>query len=161
MAQTKKQIGDRGKWAEAEVTDVLTEWNKRKLEFAFERLADARAARGAIKAQLCDFICQVSYNGDRLEKHFVMLEVKETRHDYRLAKDKVAQLPLMKKWLRAHAEGLLLVYHSVLQKWRAVCLSQLTIGLPSWDLRDAPLYDTAEQALVSFSAFRGFKQYGG
>lgn len=161
MVQTKKQIGQRGKDAEGDVEDLLKRWNVERMEFAYERLPDARAARGVIKAQLSDYICMVGWTDGLgvLQKHFVILEVKETRHDYRLAKDKLEQLPRIHKWLRAHADGVVLVKHTLLNKWRAICATQLTIGLPSWDLRDMPLYDTPEQALVTFPAFRVFKRF--
>jgi Holliday junction resolvase len=138
--------GDRGKAAEKTVLGVLTKWNLKYVRFAFERLADARAARGAIKAQLCDFIVHVP-------DHFVMLEVKETTHEFRIAKDKLAQLPNMKKWIEAGATGLALIHHSTLLQWRVVDLALIATGEPSWDLREFPLWPSAEAALVSTQLF--------
>jgi len=138
--------GDRGKAAEKAVLAVLTKWNTKYVRFVYERLADARAARGAIKAQISDFIIHVP---DR----FVMLEVKETTHEYRIAKDKLAQLPRMKKWIEAGASGLALIHHSETCLWRPVNLIHIETGLPSWDLRHVPTYHSAEAALQATGWF--------
>lgn len=139
--------GKRGKFAEKEVLDFLARWNTSNAHFAFEKLADARAARGAIKAQISDFILQL---GGRENPRFIILEVKETTHHFRIAKDKLAQLPRIRKWYHAGAEGVMLIYHRGLQGWRVVDLSTLELGVPSWDLRRYDLFDNAEGALNAY-----------
>lgn len=155
MAQTSKQIGQRGKYAESEVVKIFDEWNRSVLAFAYERLPDARAARGAIKAQLCDFIVHLEIGRPTTFPRFVMVEAKESSHDYRIAKDKVDQLPRMAKWIRAGSKGVLIVYHTALNEWRAVPIQDLTIGQASWDLRTYPLFPDARSALLSYECFRG------
>ena len=139
--------GDRGKAAEKAAENVLAAWNTKYFGFAYERLADARSARGALKAQLCDFLVKVS------DDPIILLEVKETTHEYRIAKDKLAQLPRIKKWIAARATGLLLVHHSTLFQWRVVDMKHLATGEPSWDLREFRLYPSAEAALTATGLF--------
>lgn len=139
---TSKNPGDRGKVAERTVAEILEQFNNDFLSFAYERLPDARAARGRLKRQLSDFI--VEYDGV-----FYPFEVKETEHEFRLKKEKIEQLPRLKKWRLAGARPIVLVYHSTLDQWR---LPDFGIFLPtptpsSWDLRDEPLFDSAEDAM--------------
>lgn len=133
---------DRGKWAEKEVAKVLAHYNSKYSKFAFDRLPDARAARGALKAQLCDFI---AIHGGH-PPMFYMVEVKEVKHDYRLPRDKVSQLPRMRAWSMAGGLGVILVFHSTIQKWRGIELGDLEGNPPSWDLSEHPTFDTALEA---------------
>lgn len=151
MAQTKKEIADRGKWAEKEVQKHLDRLNNRFFDFAYDRQPDARAAGGRLKAALCDFLWWWKYtdgNG-KVARVSGLLEVKETKHDYRLAKDKLDQLPRMKKVHNAGGAGVVLVYHSNLDKWRIAPLSFFIgpVVPPSWDLSSLKLYDNAQTAL--------------
>lgn len=144
-----EEKGDRGKAAEKAVLEYLEKVNEARVNFAFERLPDARAARGRLKRQLSDYI--VEYAGG-----FYPLEVKETKHDRRLAKDKIEQLPRLKKWRLAGARPIVLVYHSELDQWR---LPDFGIFMrspipPSWDMSDEPLFDSAEDALNVAFGFR-------
>ena len=147
MSQFKKAtIADRGKWAEKEVEKVLTAMSNNHLGFAYERLADARAAGGRLKAQLCDFLCW--WAKANVEAVSIMLEVKEIQHDYRLPKDKLKQLARMRKVSYAGAEGVVLVYHSTIDKWRCMSLSFFHGDItPSWDLSSEPVYDNPAAAL--------------
>lgn len=132
------KVADRGKWAEGKVQGILKGASERVAEFDFERLPDARAARGALKAQIADFAWF------RPGQHGV-IEVKETEHDYRLPRDKLAQLARLRK--RGMAGGLVyvIVYHSTLKKWRCAPLSFFDGDIPSsWDLSALPLYDTVD-----------------
>jgi len=136
-----KSLKDRGKDAEKEVLAVLEKMNDASVVFAFERLPDARAAAGRVKKQLSDYI--VMDGG-----YFHPLEVKQTEHNYRLSKDKLDQLPRLKKWARAGARPIVLVHHSELDVWRSVPFEMLAITPlpPSWDLSGLPTYQTAEAA---------------
>lgn len=138
-----KAIGDRGKWTEDQVDTMFSKLNKSRYDFAYHRLPDARAAGGRLKAQPADFL--VSCGRMRF------LEVKETQHDYRLAKDKVAQIAVLRKHRMAGTQFGVLVYHSEIEKWRFAPDDFFGVeGLPaSWDLRDLPTFDTAIEAFTS------------
>lgn len=145
------KFADRGKWAEKEVEKFLKTQSERFADFAYERLPDARAAQGAFKAMAADFDLGFGHAGVQC-----FLEVKETKHEYRLAKDKLAQLPRLRKWALTGKHFLVLVYHSELDQWRIAHGEFFgTEGMPpSWDLRCLPLFDSEVAALQSTGWFR-------
>lgn len=145
----KDARGQRGKDTEKEVEELFTEWNSQTFTFAWHRMPDARAAMGRLKAQPCDYLV---FRGEGM-----LLEVKETTHDYRLAKDKVAQRAVLEKFRLAGARTYVLVHHTGLGQWRIVSTANLEGGIPSWDLRDYTLYDTAADALRELEMFKGLK----
>lgn len=153
MAQTKKQIANRGKYAEFIVQTYLDRLNEAVMNFSYDRQPDARAAGGRLKAALCDYLWWWEDNGLRdgsVTKVSGLLEVKETKHDYRLAKDKLDQLPRMRKIRRAGAVGIVLVYHTTIEKWRIADLSFFDGPIPpSWDLSKLPTYDSLSDAMES------------
>ena len=130
--------GSRGKYAEKEVVKVFKKWNA-SAAFAWHRLPDARSARGALAAQPADFIVS---SGDT-----VFLEVKETEHKFRLAKDKVAQLPTLHKFKLAGTDFCVLIYHTASEVWRVVPSDAFSESAPSWDLSGYPTFANAEAAL--------------
>lgn len=134
-----------GKETEKLVEKLFDQWNADS-RFSWHRLPDAKAARGFLAAQPAD------YAWWRLP-HGGYLEVKATQHEYRLAKDKVKQLPLLQKHALAGARCFVLVHHYLLGKWRVVNATKMEIGVPSWDLRSYPLFDSAEDALMSTGVF--------
>lgn len=146
-----KKFADRGKYAEKQVTSLLEAQSTTYADFAFERLPDARAARGAFKAMVADFDIGVGSLGLA-----VFLEVKEMKHLFRIAKDKLEQLARLRKWKLAGRTFYVLVYHSESDKWRLVPDSFFGLeGTPaSWDLRPLPEYPSAEAALKSTGWFR-------
>lgn len=131
---------DKGKWAEKQVADILAKLNAQHIDFAYDRLPDARAARGALKAQLCDFTACY-------RNQFFMIEVKETKHPYRLPRDKISQVAVMRKWEKAGAQGIVIVFHSTTNYWRVFYLGCLEGTPPSWDLREHAEYSQLETAL--------------
>lgn len=142
----KSAIGTRGKETEKQVKLLLEEFNKRS-DFAYDRQPDARAAGGHLKAAICDFIVWFKSGDKNLS---VLLEVKETQHDYRLTRDKVSQLPRMKKVVSAGAYGYIIVYHSTIKKWRIININDLEFGVPSWDLRGlSEEFDTVKDAWLA------------
>lgn len=141
----KSDIGQRGKAAEKAVEQVLKKWNG-KANFAYFRLADSRAARGMIAAQPGDFSWFCGGRGG-------ILEVKESQHPYRIAKDKVSQLPTLHKLQLAGASNLILVHHSTEKVWRAVPAEALPFGVPSWDLSGFKTFPTPEEAMLSTGWF--------
>ena len=141
----KNARGQRGKVAEEEVEKLFKRWNSR-MDFAWHQLPDSRSSRGTVPAQPSDYLVVVAGTT-------IFLEVKETGHDFRISKDKVSQLPTLKKFQLAGATGLVLILHTGLEKWRVVNINDLKIGLPSWNLTDYPLYDSASEALLSVGVF--------
>lgn len=145
-APKKETIGERGKNAEAEVTKVLEVWNGAYASFAYERLPDARAARGRLKAQIADFMV---WN----LPHNIPLEVKSTEHNYRIEKDKLDQLPRLKKVALAGAKCYVLVHFKTIDKWRVAPISYFEFGVPSWDMSNLKTFDTPKEALESTGFF--------
>jgi len=82
-----------------------------------------------------------------------IIEIKSSTHPYRIAKDKISQLPILHKLDLAGGKSVVLILHSELNLWRAVLPSQLPFGVPSWDLSGFPTYTTAEEALLSTGYF--------
>lgn len=142
----KESVGERGKTAEKAVTRHFDILNTRFAHFAFERLSDARAAGGRLKKQISDYLVWWG-------QWNVPLEVKSTEHDYRLSKDAISQLPKLNKVALAGAKPHVLVLFKTIEKWRIAPISYFDYGVPSWDMRDLPLYDSAQQALESTGYF--------
>lgn len=142
----KETVGQRGKTAEKLAQEHLDSLNARFISFAYERLPDARAAGGRFKATISDYLCW--YNG-----RSVPLEVKSTEHDYRLPKDALAQLPRLHKVSKAGAHPHVLVLFKGLEKWRIAPADFFVFGVPSWDMRDLPLFDSVRDALNSTDVF--------
>ena len=138
-------VSNSGKKAEKLVEAVLKKWNNRA-GFAYFRLPDSRAARNFLTAQPGDF---AYYCGPRAG----ILEVKSTQHPYRLAKDKISQLPTLKKLSAAGAANLVLVNHTTEGVWRVLYPGGLDASVPSWDLRAVETYPDAESALLSTRYF--------
>jgi hypothetical protein len=142
----KEDVGQRGKTAEKLVQALLDEWNTKCVNFAYTRLADSRAARGMVKAQISDYIVwhkEVS----------IPLEVKSIEHDYRLPKANLDQLPNLKKVELAGAYPLVLVHFKLSDVWRVAPTSYFEFGVPSWDMRNRSTYATAKLALQSTGFF--------
>lgn len=138
---------NRGKKAEADAHEFLKELSGRRAEFDFERLPDARAAMGRFKAMIGDF--EFFLPGT----HGV-IEVKETKHDYRIAKDKLEQLPRLHKRAMCGGTCIVLVYHSTTKLWRSFLAVDLQIGKPSWDLSGYEQFESAKAALERFRVLR-------
>lgn len=134
-----------GKRSEKIVHDVLRRFNN-DLNFCFARLADARAARGALAAAPADFLYFSRGHGG-------FLEVKSLAHDYRLPAKSVTQLATLKKMQLAGARSWVITHHTALNRWRAVPVDALTLGVPSWVLTEHPTFATADEALLSTGAF--------
>ena len=140
-----EKIGQRGKTAERLVEATLKKFNTRA-NFAYHRLADARAAMGRLKASPADFL----YFSGNVSG---FIEVKSTTHAYRLARAAVSQLPTLQKFSMAGAANLILVFHIEQGVWRVLYPGGLPIEVTSWNLADVPTYPTAEEALLSTGYF--------
>lgn len=136
-----------GKETEKLVEALFVKWNDRS-QFSHQRLPDAKSARGFLAAQPADYIWWSLPHGG-------YLEVKACNHPYRIAKDKIRQLALLRKHALAGARSLILVNHYLLGKWRIIHAAQLEVDQPSWNLSEHPLCDTAEDALKSTGLFGG------
>jgi hypothetical protein len=130
----------RGKSAEKEVDSLFKMWNISS-KFAYQRMPDARAAGGRLAAQVADFIVSTAPEGPH------WLEVKETA-SMRLARDKVKQLPSLKKFHLAGMPYLVLVYQTKLDRW-LLCPPEFFTdsAAPSWSLKDVTQHLTPESAL--------------
>ncbi|UCV26708.1 hypothetical protein [Ferribacterium limneticum] len=134
-------IGQRGKLAEKKVDEVLKRFNEMYLGVAYHRYPDARSARGSLKAQPADYLVASAPKAYHLE-------VKEMAHDFRLPKDKIAQLPLLKKFKLAGIDFGVIILHTETKLWRYVPASHFAGPVqPSWDCSEFPTYATAEEAL--------------
>jgi hypothetical protein len=139
--------GDRGKDTEKAVQKVLEAWNTRYAEFAYHRLPDARAAMGRLKAQPADFLFwEGDYGG--------FIEAKETQHSSRLARDKIAQMPILRKFAMAGAKCIVIIYHSEIGLWRIAKLEFFEGTPPSWDVSTLPTFESAEAAMNSLFNWR-------
>ena len=132
-----------GKETEKIVEALFNEWNTKQC-FAWHRMPDARSARGALAAQPGDYVYFASK-----ENRFMggFIEVKASKHPFRIAKDKVRQLPKLRVFDLAGADNIVLVHHYLEGVWRAVHTADLEVGQPSWDLSDIAKFPTPEEAL--------------
>jgi hypothetical protein len=146
----KNRFANRGKKAEDAVQKFLTEWAQ-QTNREFSRLVDTKAAGRTIKAAPADFEF-FTLPHENAKPVFGLLEVKETEHEYRLARDKVPQLARLRKRENCGGLCLVLVLHSTLGKWRVVRARKLaTFGdKGSWDLTNFPLFDSPREALANF-----------
>lgn len=140
----KKSIASRGKDAEADVKAVFSAISAKVAEFDFERIADARAAGGRMKATTADF------QYFRPGAHGVC-EVKEVKHDYRLplTEERRKQINRIRRRALAGGEVIFLVKHTTSGLWRRVPLDVLVTEKqkPSIDLSDLPTHKTCKEAL--------------
>lgn len=149
-----KSFAGRGTEAEKVVKDFLDLWVVGSPFREFSRLTDSKAAGRIIKAAPADF----EYFCHRgLTPQHGLIEVKQTEHEYRLARDKVPQLARLRKREKCGGTCCVLVYHSTLKTWRVIDTLTLadTGDKGSWNLAEEPQFPTVAQALTYFSeAFR-------
>ena len=143
-AAQRSAHADRGAYAEARVAEALKSWVRGGPGREANRLLDTRAAKRIVRSAPADFefFCvSPACHG--------LIEVKSTVHEYRLAHDKVPQLPSLRQ--RAGCGGLcaVLVYHSTSKVWRSASVRWLVLALggASWDLTPLDTYPTARAAL--------------
>lgn len=137
----KSTPGERGKKTEKKVQDYLESLNGAYAAFDYERLPDARAAGGRLKAMAADFeFFAPGVHG--------LIEAKETEHEFRLHRDKVTQMPRLRKRALAGGHCLLVVFHSTTAKWRCIPIDDLPrIEKGSWDLTPWPAYGSLPEAM--------------
>ena len=142
----ENRFANRGAKSEEIVAKVLKAWSDQPGREA-NRLTDSKAAGRSIKAAAADFefFCNLphgTYHG--------LIEVKETEHEYRLARDKVPQLPRLRKRASCGGRCLVLVRHSTLNMWRALDAQVLAVtgDKGSWNLSGVPIYTNLVEALA-------------
>lgn len=147
----KNKFANRGKKAEDAVASFLSSWAHESSEREFNRLVDTKAAGRTIKASAADFEF-FALLPDRTPCHG-LIEVKETEHEYRLARDKVPQLPRLRKREKCGGLCFVVVHHSTIGLWRVMKAGTLasTGDKGSWNLSLVPAFPTAKEALESFN----------
>lgn len=144
------RFADRGKKSEDAVAKALTAWHQHPTR-EFNRMVDAKAAGRIIKAAAADFefFCVDEDNS----RHFGLIEVKETEHEYRLSRDKVPQLARMRKRTNCGGLCVVLVHHSTLGLWRALDVRWLAANgdKGSWNVGDAQAFAAPYEALTDFA----------
>lgn len=144
MTLARSKFADRGKKAEEAVQKALDKWVEGYADREFNRLLDTRAAGRIVKSAAADFeLFAPGIHG--------LVEVKETEHEYRLARDKLPQLARLRKRELAGGLCLVLVHHSTTRLWRIAIARQLAEGgdKGSWNLTEWPTYPDAATALAS------------
>jgi hypothetical protein len=144
-------FANRGEFAEKKVKEHLELWHVVTDRREYARLVDTKAAGRIIKAADADF-AYYCHDLGTLAVHG-LIEVKETEHLYRLARDKVSQLPRLRKREKCGGRSVVLVYHSVSKQWRALTVEYLvkTGDKGSWNLTEEPTFPTAAEALRHFN----------
>jgi len=145
--KTVNRFADRGKVAETCVQAALKSWMGESSTREYERLLDSKAAGRTIKAAAADFDYHcIDLRGAATSG---LIEVKETQHEYRLARDKVPQLPRLRRRSRCGAKCVVLVLHSTTGQWRALTPAWMEHNgdKGSWNLKDHPFFDTPMGAL--------------
>lgn len=153
MATFKKppRFADRGKSAETATQKYLEVWQAGHPGREYNRLVDSKAAGRIIKAAAADF--EFYYLNASGTSTFGLLEVKETQHEYRLARDKLPQLPRLRKRSKCGGMCLVAILHSSTGKWRVVSAPHLAVtgDKGSWDLTEFALHDTVGAALDAWA----------
>jgi hypothetical protein len=140
------KFANRGAKAEEYVAKALKAWSDQPGREA-NRLTDSKAAGRIIKAAAADFefFCNLDHG-----TYHGLIEVKETEHEYRLARDKVPQLPRLRKRANCGGVCLVVVRHSTLNMWRVLDAQVMAVtgDKGSWNLSNMPTYKTLEEALA-------------
>lgn len=149
LATPPSRFADKGKWAEDRVQDWLVSKSSSSFSFAFHRLPDARAARGALAAQPADWLTSMRLpNGDPFS---VLLEAKETAEKLRLPKGKIGQYGKLLLFHLAGIEARVVVYRSLHNDWTYFTGVELFPGgdeVPtSFPFAGRPTFATAVEAL--------------
>jgi penicillin-binding protein-related factor A (putative recombinase) len=143
-------FANRGKYAEDKVHEYLQWWSKDDTHREANRLVDTKSAGRVIKASKADFDY---YSDCRGRRDHGLIEAKQTEHEYRIARDKVPQLPAMRKRDKCGGISYVLVYHTTIKAWRAPTVDYMANNgdKGSWDLRAMPTFGTCWEALGSLN----------
>lgn len=142
-------FANRGEYAEGKVREYLAKWQKATNYREANRLTDTKSAGRIIKSAAADF---EYFLEDCIGKpQHGLIEVKQTEHDYRLARDKVPQLAWLRKREKCGGRSFVVVYHSTIKRWRIVSVPYLANegDKGSWNLQEFPAYVTCGDALAT------------
>ena len=140
---------NRGAYAEKKVKEYLDVWQTGSNYREFNRLTDSKAAGRIIKAAVADF--EYFFHDFESSPQHGLIEVKQTEHDYRLARGNVSQLARLRKREKCGGKSFVVIYHSALRRWRITGTEYLATqgDKGSWNLADFPTYATCGEALQS------------
>jgi hypothetical protein len=168
-------MAEKGKWAEAQVRDVLNDLNTEIAGFAFNRIPDAHG--GFMQPADADFqwflktrySCTTNLLGEDDGARTLtvtrngVIEVKEVEHLHRLPHQNFSKDKINRMWKRkmAGCEDLVLVAHKLkgMRKpdvtWRALPLSffketEYVKGVASWDLSHVGLLESMDGFLRAY-----------
>lgn len=130
-----------GSEVEKLVEGIFKEWSRRQ-GFAWHRMPDAKAARGALKAQPADYLV-----ANQTQTSFI--EVKALKAARLLPKDRISQLATLKKFEETAMRNYVLVFQYLEGLWRIESVEHIEMGATSWDVTKWPTYGTAEDAMKS------------
>jgi len=108
--------------------------------FAWHRMPDAAAARGALAAQPGDFLYTCAGTSG-------FLEVKALKDPRRLPASRLTQLGVLKKFELAGMESYVLVFQYTEGYWRVMPIEQIEVGVPSWLVTEWPGYTDLRLAI--------------
>lgn len=150
MRLNKVPVGQRGKYAEGKVREILERLNSQHAKFDYGRIYDARSAGGkGIPGRPGDF----EFYAPGL---FGLIEVKEVDHPFRLPKKNLDKEQIAKLRKRQLAGGVIfvLILHTTTGLWRRVPIDWLheRAGQPSWDLSEFITHGTADVTLQPLMA---------
>lgn len=142
-----------GKFCEKKVRALLEKESAGNSRFAYERLHDARAARGKFPAQTCDFHINTFNSTGRPMSIF--LECKETIEEDKISIDAFPQFPRIYRKMLAGATGLLVVWHSKQRVFRFVPLAPFPISTRTFKLAEYPTTKKIDDLLQFIHKYDG------
>lgn len=142
-AQVRRKRGSRGQSSQDLVQEFLTEQKSKDQNFDFDRLYDTKSAGRILPAQVSDFtFCYKGRAG--------AIEVKETKHDYRISNSDFPQEPRLRRRALAGALAILVVHHTTSGVWRLVQITAFSSPMEkSLDLSGVPTHSTFKAVLWS------------
>lgn len=124
-----------GKWLEKQVKKMFDR-EAEKITFDYERLYDARSARGMFPAQTSDYHVNC-YNSYGTAKS-IYIECKETENKNHVGIGEFPQFPRIYAKMLAGAHGILVVAHFPEREFRVLNLNDADITTRKFDLTALP-----------------------
>ena len=146
----KEELATRGKDAEACVRQVLEAIMTANPEFDYQRLPDARSCMGRIPQQIGDYLYFMQCE-DNTKVHGV-IEVKQVKTGYRLARSAFPQWPMIKRRAKTGAKSFVLLFTKETGTWKIAPYSWLVKNEPekgSWNMAVLPTVSDLHQALIT------------
>lgn len=112
--------------------------------FAYYRCPDARACMGRIKKQPGDFFFFTKTDT-------YLIEVKEVKHDFRIPKKRITQLPKMRLFALTCVKPFVIIKHTQTESYRVMDFEFMTENFysneASYNLSALTLFNTLAEAL--------------